>query len=692
MWKLKRFNHYHQIIVKQWLTAAIFLLFAAIFRVVMLWQYGSSELIVSHSDDLLNAFWMGMRFDLKTAAIFLALFQLVAFFTLLVPFLNINALLNRLFTPFATLFFLFLTALSIGNHFYFGFYQSPINALVFGLVEDDTRSVLKTIWSDYPVVWGLGCLLILTALQVYFLKGLTNSLKRFNQWHPSFPVMLIYIPLSLFLTALAGRGTVGTFPLRDLDMAVSTNTFINQLIPNGAQSLFLAWTEREMNQISNDVNVGLTSRGFDSALAAGQVLGIKANSEGELYQSLYQRTPIQPAIEKNPPHVVFALMESMGRHLLHYHGEGNDLMGRLAPHAQSDLLLMNFTSSQHGTHPSLEALLLNSPVTPLTQSRYGYQSYRSAAAKPYKDAGYKTVFLTAGPATWRSLDTALPRQYFDRVLSKTDILRRFPEAGTSTWGVDDDYMFRYASELLAEAEAKGEKLFLFMLSITNHPPYQVGSGYQPKPINLLKFGARVIDDRIMAENILKTYQYANDSLGGFIDRVKANPALAQKTLIAASGDHNTRTFFNYEGDNELHLKYGVPFYFYLPKAYQGNAILDANRFGSHWDIFPTLYQHSLSSAEYLALGQDLITPPKNGLQASSIANISYVLTAAGAATNSPQPQYYHWDRQAEHLSASPVPPAEESTDLVQAVNQARARMALFDWQIRVQALKHPAAQ
>lgn len=692
MWKLKRFNHYHQIIVKQWLTTAIFLLFAAIFRIVMLWQYGSSELIVNHSDDLLNAFWMGMRFDLKTAAIFLALFQLVAFFTLLVPLLNINALLNRLFVPFATLFFLFLTALSIGNHFYFGFYQSPINALAFGLIEDDTRSVLKTIWSDYPVVWGLGSLLILTGLQVYFLKGLTNSLKRLNQWHPSFPVMLIYIPLSLFLTALAGRGTVGTFPLRDLDMAVSSHIFVNQLVPNGAQSLFNAWTEREMNQISDDPNVGLHSRGFKSALEAGAVLGIQANNESTLYQALYQRTPVQPEVEKKPPHVVFALMEGMGRHLLHYHGEGNDLMGRLAPHAQSDLFLMNFTSSQHGTHPSLEALLLNSPVTPLTQSRYGYQSYRSAAAKPYKEAGYKTVFLTAGPATWRSLDTALPRQYFDQVLSKTDVLKRFPNASTSTWGVDDDYMFRYASELLAEAEAKGEKLFLFMLSITNHPPYQVGPGYQAKPVNLLKFGARLIEDRTLAANILHTYQYANDSLGGFIDRVKANPVLAEKTLIAASGDHNTRTFFNYEGNDELQLKYGVPFYFYLPKSYQKGATLDATRFGSHWDIFPTLYQRSLSNVEYLALGQDLTTPPKKGLQASALANMGYVLTASGAATLQTQAQYYHWNTQTTRLSPSTLSTSEEASDLIQAATQARARMALFDWQIRVQALKHPAAQ
>ena len=43
--------------------------------------------------------------------------------------------------------------LSLVNLHYFGFYKTPIDSLVFGLVEDDTVAVLQTIWRDFPVIW-----------------------------------------------------------------------------------------------------------------------------------------------------------------------------------------------------------------------------------------------------------------------------------------------------------------------------------------------------------------------------------------------------------------------------------------------------------------------------------------------------------------------------------------------------------
>ena len=45
--------------------------------------------------------------------------------------------------------------LSLVNLHYFGFYKTPIDSLVFGLVEDDTQAVLITIWEDFPVIWTL---------------------------------------------------------------------------------------------------------------------------------------------------------------------------------------------------------------------------------------------------------------------------------------------------------------------------------------------------------------------------------------------------------------------------------------------------------------------------------------------------------------------------------------------------------
>lgn len=50
------------------------------------------------------------------------------------------------------------------------------------------------------------------------------------------------------------------------------------------------------------------------------------------------------------------------------------------------------------------------------------------------------------------------------------------------------------------------------------------------------------------------------------------------------------------------LAFGVPFYLYIPKKLQNNIYYNKYRIGSHKDIFPTLYDLSLSEVKYLSLG------------------------------------------------------------------------------------------
>ena len=86
----------------------------------------------------------GFRFDLKVSAI-------AGFLLLLVlPWVSgrINAYIG------VAIAFIYIM-MSLINLHYFGFYKTPIDAMVFGLWEDDTSAVLKTIWHDFPVVLTL---------------------------------------------------------------------------------------------------------------------------------------------------------------------------------------------------------------------------------------------------------------------------------------------------------------------------------------------------------------------------------------------------------------------------------------------------------------------------------------------------------------------------------------------------------
>jgi phosphoglycerol transferase MdoB-like AlkP superfamily enzyme len=231
----------------------------------------------------------------------------------------------------------------------------------------------------------------------------------------------------LVVLILLARGSLGTFALGTKHLSVSADPFLNQLVPNAVEATYVAIKLRNETSLSEDPRAGLHNYGFHTPADAAAALGMPpAANENELLASLYTRVPADAGSERRP-HVVFALMESMGRHILEYHGAGNDVLGRLERHLQEDYFFRNVVSSQNGTHRTFEALLLNSPVTPLTQGRFGYHTYASAAALPYKQAGYRTVFLTSGPASWRNIADVLPRQGFDAVIDVSFLHQHYPD-------------------------------------------------------------------------------------------------------------------------------------------------------------------------------------------------------------------------------------------------------------------------
>ena len=635
--------------------------------------------------ELARAFWMGLRFDLKWLA------------TLAIPALLVGwALAPRLrravLGAYAAVLFLALNWLAAVNHFYFGYFGSTIDPMIFGAFEDDTRIVIHTIVNDFPIVRVLAGWLAFSLLAAWLTLALAARLPPALDVPPRARYLV-----ALLLAGLLARGSVGTFPLGTKHMSVSSDGFTNQLVPNALQATYLTVKNRLESGISADPHAGLRGLGFRTPQAAAEALGLPpAPDEDALLAQLYARTPADPALAQRPPHVVFAMMESMGRHVLeHDDPETNDLLGRLRKHFAEDYTFRNFVSGQNGTHRTFESLLMNSPVTPLTQGRYGYHTYAGAAALPFKLAGYRTVFLTSGPSAWRNIADILRFQGFDEVHDQAHLRAAYPDAPFNLRGAPDEITFRYARDLLDASDAAGTPLFVFIFTTNNHPPHLVPDGYVPRPLSLDAYAARPPVDPALARRILGTYQYASDALGGFLDGIKAS-ALADRTVLVASGDHSVRSFFNYTGYDELPLAFGVPTYFYLPPARRAGLHYDPARFASHRDVFPTLYRHALSGACYLAVGSDLFAreagSPFAPAPGAGMAIYDHVVTADGAVAklSSEAPQFLRWT-DASKVKLEPIE-GEPPAALKARAARERAYVALLDWQTRVQALEHrPAA-
>ncbi|QEA40526.1 LTA synthase family protein [Pistricoccus aurantiacus] len=668
-----------------WWLGLLGLLSLTVWRALLFWQEAPADLNPG-APILLSAFWMGLRFDAKLFAVTLGPWLLLGTCLLPLPALLMRVW-RRLWPVWAGLVMLLVNLLAVINHFYFGFYQGPLNALVFGLFEDDTRAVIATIINDYPVVLLFIVLAGMTTAQLMLMR--LARLRRSNSWR--WPRTALAITLSLVALIGLGRGSLGTFPLREMHMAVADNAFLNDLVPSGPQALYLAWKEREANDIGDDPEAGLKRYGFASPIDAAHAFGWrKVDSETALLEHLRQTTPRRELLEEKPPQVVFSLMESWGRPLLDFDDpESNDLLGRLRPWLMKADYFSKAISSENGTLPSLEGLLLDTPISPLTQSRYGYHSFSTSAVKPFQQAGYRTIFLTAGSVGWRNLGANLPRQGFDEVIGQGAIIERFPEATGGTWGVDDEWMYRYGAELLEQAEASGERIFLMTLSVTNHPPYRIPDSFDPAPLDIARLGDTLAASRELGQSILETYQYSSDMLGGFLSQLERD-GLLDHTLFVASGDHNTRSILQYPDSHDLFDQFGVPILSWVPPAYRFDETPRLDDWVSHRDIFPTLWAHSLSGVSTPWMGDQLYTAAQNGDGFVSMAltfnqqdgGSGVMISDLGAATNLRNPRYYRWAQVAKTLEYTSLP----SDALKAQVEHARARLALEDWRIRREAL------
>ncbi len=577
---------------------------------------------------------------------------------------------------------LLFVLLSVCEHFYYAFYKTRFDPIVFGMFEDDTSAILETVWDDYPVIPGVLGLLLCGGLLGWSVPRIGRWLgARWPAGSARWAQVLLLVVQCLLLLLLA-RGTVGTFPLVRRDVTVSADPFVNALVLNAPLTLYRAARIRaKETDIGTDPLVGVHRLGFANVEQAAADAGLPSAGPDQIRSALFPVAPGQPRSLAQSPHVVVGLLESFGQDLLYTDGPGNDLLGRLRGELAHGYQFENFIAGQNGTHPTLEYLLLGTPITPLTNGRNARVAFDTSAALPFKRAGYRTVFLYGGGSDWRELGTALPQQGFDDVYDARDIRKRFADAKGTDWGLYDAYLFRFAQALLTEADARGERVFLVLLTTTNHPPFELNTAHPDLPLDPGRLGPRALDDRDELRRMLATYQYQADEFGGFLQQLRQGP-LGERTLVAAAGDHNLRSHYRYDLPAEQVDVDRVFGYLRVPSAYApvGDGP-DVSAFAGHGDLIPTLVSLALPGERYFATGRNLWERPTDGGHA--LAQFERLYTRAGVLSPLTSPKLHAW-RDPRHIAVYGQAPDAASAALVK---RTAAGVALRDWYIREQVLQ-----
>lgn len=628
------------------LVLAVWFSLARCFMLAYYWPNPSADLWA----ELPVALLMGFRFDLKMGAI-----AALLLFPLLGWRWRMSAVVIRVW---ASVF----AVLAVINFYYYGFYKLPIDSVIFGLADDDTVAVVHTIWQDFPMlqiavvlalaVWSANA----AALQVgQRVLGWLQS-RWVRAWH------LLWIPVLLLLVLMVGKGTLKGMALQLDNITATSKPFLNNVIPNGVTALYNAWDAYRTSTDIGEEDAGLKVYGFQTYQEAARAYGITATTPQGVQRALMASGRNQP----NGKNLVFFQMESWSAEPFKYQSKDMDVLAGLNHQLDHAWVFNNFDAAHHGTHPALEAILFNTPVTPITNGKYRHIQLDWGVPFAFKKAGYDTLFVTSGQSGWRELNRVLLTQSFDEVMDAATLRAKYPGAEGGIWGVWDSYMFRAIEERLAQ-QPKDRPLFIYAMSTTNHPPYELPSDYKPFTFDIQKWPGDKGSEHLIPN--LQTYRYANDELAKFVAAVEGSAAGA-RTLVAATGDHNVRTFGQYATPESQVLRQQVPFVVWgagklaCPRALQQAA--------SHLDMFPTLFPMLGIGEGYLMTGRDLAACPTAQNAAESMA----VTFVGQARTNNAI-----WSMgSANTLACQPVGSVCEWAPQQDA--KARARVALLDWNIR----------
>jgi phosphoglycerol transferase MdoB-like AlkP superfamily enzyme len=651
-------------LVRAWLLVLPLVVVLSLIRwgqIVHFWPAGYT----AAPGDVLAVAWQGFRFDLKVSA--------VAGFVLLLVLPWVSA---RAYQRIAGALALAFVLLSIINLHYFGFYKTPIDSLVFGLVEDDTGAVLKTIWHDFPVIFSL---LLVAALswgtlqlhrRVVARAQPASALRSRSPW-----LRGVVIFAAFWALVFAGKGTLREMALQRQHLTVTTSQFLNDMVPNGVIALKYAWDSRGQSQNLQDPLVGLKAMGFDSARAAAEVLGLPHGSDAEVKAALTVH-PALPAgsVKKN---LIFFLMESWSAEPMLYNSPQFDVLGRLAPTLDKACHFSNFDSAHAGTHPSMEAILFSTPITPLTLGDVGRKPIPWATAKIARDAGYRTLFVSSVRAGWRGLDRVLQAQGFDEIVDANTLKGAYPEATLGLWGVWDDYVFKYLKTRMAQPSDK--PLFVFVLTSTNHPPYDLPPEYKRVPRDMALWKGETSAETLQLN--LDTYHYAADLLGGFVQDMQKGPHQAD-TLIAATGDHNVRSFGVYADAKRRYLIRQVPFVIWGQGRQCGSQLeLPA----SHRDMFNTLFPLAGIEGPYINAGRNLLqSQAQTPDPMADPMNAARAMFFTGEARNAQG--MWQLGNPASFVCTAAKPTANCAFN-ARDDQQERARYGLLDWNVRISLRK-----
>lgn len=536
--------------------------------------------------DVLAVMGNGLRFDMRVA------------FCLTIPaFLSsiacglftIDRIVDRLRLFSAAFFSVVTLFLCIATIFYFKEYQDQFNHWIFGLFFDDSGAILKTLWSQTPVVPSLFAFAAGAAILIMFLKSFLHpGIGRHAQNSTLWFKLVATFGIILWI-AVASRGSIGRRPVEMKDVGVTKDVFLNRIVLNPYEAIRYALQDFRDARSAKGLKKYLQDEDIRKAV---KTLFNKPHDLDVIDDYMLCRAHGRAAVR--PRHIFLIVMESYDTWPMLDKYSSLQTSTMLTAIAEKGIRVHTFLPASDGTMTSLATLIAGLPNDNLN---INYQlsaktPFPTAIAPIMKTLGYKTRFFYGGYLSWQRIEEFCRNQGFEEIYGAPHMGRWLH---ANEWGVDDEILFQFVEKTIDNTQPS----FSMIMSTSYHPPYD---------IDVFKLGYPV---RTIPSELAKAYNgehemkifghlwYADRCLGNFVEKMENK---LSAPVFAITGDHSSRKFIGRPTAFERH---SVPLVLYGPETIR-NLKVPENTVGSHIDMLRTVVELAAPAGfEYHSMGSDL---------------------------------------------------------------------------------------
>lgn len=537
--------------------------------------------------DLLWAFYLGLKFDLRIAIYVIIPMLLLGWIRPLHPvYSRFGRKFWLAYSAIALFGILLFAAVDFGHYAYL---QQRLNATALRFLENLQISATM-VWESYPVITGSLILAALTVAGYAVLRAVAERItpmpEQYNRWYKKTAVVII----TFFLTIFLAYGKLSWYPLRWSDAFFSTQAFTGQLATNPVMYFFETMKNRVETYDIDEVRKNYP--------LMAHYLGVQhPNAETLDFRREYHFTP-----RAKPANVVIVFLESFASYKSSLSGNPLNTTPRIKQLADEGYFFRNFYVTQTGTARSVWTLTTGIPDVEKnrTSSRNPLIVDQHTIINAFKN--HRKFYFLGGSASWANIRGLLASNIPNLEIHEEG---SYESPRVDVWGISDLSLFEEAHKVLKDLN---EPFVAVIQTSGNHRPYTIPEDNRGfRILTEADLPHKVTDYGFASVEELNSFRFMDHSIGHFIEIAKTAPYF-NDTLFIFFGDHGIHAETGkHTPKSEAQLGISglrVPLVMYGPGIISKPRVFD--KVASQVDVLPTAA--ALTHTDYVdtTFGRDLL--------------------------------------------------------------------------------------